>query len=144
MAERWSPKPLVAVRVRAPRPINYEEIMERRKFIRGAGLVSGFLGGVFAGKVVVEKIHTKEVIKEVLPPVEEVDISHLAPESPTSLVLRGNPKPKTYSNQGSNGIGGFLYTNPADYQNRVELSVGKDNRLWIKIGDEWKRVTVDC
>jgi hypothetical protein len=118
--------------------------MERRKFIRGAGLVSGFLGGVFAGKVVVEKIHTKEVIKEVLPPVEEVDISHLAPESPTSLVLRGNPKPKTYSNQGSNGIGGFLYTNPADYQNRVELSVGKDNRLWIKIGDEWKRVTVDC
>jgi hypothetical protein len=117
--------------------------MERRKFIRGAGLLSGFLGGIFAGKVVVEKIHTKEVIKEVLPEIEKVDISHLAPESPTSLVLHGNPKPKTYSNQGSNGIGGFLYTNPADYQNRVELSVGKDNSLWIKNGDAWKRVVTE-
>lgn len=105
--------------------------MERRKFIRGAGLLSGFLGGVFAG------------IKEVLPEVEKVDISHLAPESPTSLVLHGNPKPKTYSNQGSNGIGGFIYTNPADYQNRVELSVGKDNSLWIKSGDAWKRVVTE-
>jgi|LakMenEpi03Aug12_release.lakeMendotaPanAssembly.Ray.scaffolds.fasta_scaffold2392255_1 hypothetical protein len=117
--------------------------MERRKFIRGAGILSGFLGGVFAGKVVVEKIHTKEVIREVLPPVEEVDITHLAPESPTSLVLHGNPKPKTYSNQDSNGIGGFIYNGTSDYQNKVELSVGKDNSLWIRSGDAWKRVVTE-
>ena len=117
--------------------------MERRKFIRGAGIVSGLLGGVFAGKVVVEKIHTKEIIREVLPEVEKVDISHLAPENPTTIVLHGNPKPKTYSNQDSNGIGGFMYTNTNDYQNKVELSVGKDNSLWLKVDGDWKRVVTE-
>jgi hypothetical protein len=117
--------------------------MERRKFIRGAGLVSGLLGGVFAGKVVVEKIHTKEVIREVAKEVPKEDISHLAPENPTTITLHGNPKPKTYGNQDGNGIGGFMYTNTNDYQNKVELSVGKDNSLWIRSGGDWKRVVTE-
>ncbi len=112
--------------------------MERRKFIRGAGIVSGLLGGVFAGKVVVEKIHTKEIIREVLPEVEKVDISHLAPENPTTIVLHGNPKPRY--NQGDNS---FIYSNANDYQNRVELSVGKDNSLWLKVDGDWKRVVTE-
>jgi hypothetical protein len=26
---------------------------------------------------------------------------------------------------------------------QVSMSVGKDNRLWLKIGDNWKRVALD-
>jgi hypothetical protein len=34
---------------------------------------------------------------------------------------------------------GFEFT----HNNKVEMSVGKDDRLWIKVGDEWKRVAVE-
>jgi hypothetical protein len=27
--------------------------------------------------------------------------------------------------------------------NSTTLSVGKDNRLWIKINDEWKRISIE-
>jgi hypothetical protein len=26
---------------------------------------------------------------------------------------------------------------------RVSMTVGKDNRLWLKIGDEWRRVAIE-
>jgi hypothetical protein len=26
---------------------------------------------------------------------------------------------------------------------RVSMTVGKDNRLWMKIGDEWHRVAIE-
>jgi hypothetical protein len=30
-----------------------------------------------------------------------------------------------------------------EYENKVEMSVGKDNRLWVKVNDEWKRVSIE-
>ena len=27
--------------------------------------------------------------------------------------------------------------------NEVSMAVGKDDRLWLKIGDKWKRVALD-
>jgi hypothetical protein len=104
---------------------------ERRNFLRGFGLLGAVIGGAAAAKVVVEH----RVVEE---PKE--DISHLAPENPTTLVLQGNPKPaETLAS--SNGCV-FIPTN-REFQNKVHLSVGKDNRLWIKVGDDWKRVSVE-
>jgi hypothetical protein len=28
--------------------------------------------------------------------------------------------------------------------NELQMSVGKDNRLWIKVNDEWRRVSLDA
>lgn len=102
--------------------------VSRRKFFKGAGLVGLFATGYVGGRVVVEMQEKK--------PVE--DISHLAPENNQHFVLMGNPKPNT-TDTSKLGDGFYLIPN-AEYQNKVEMSVGKDNMLWIKVGDEWKRV----
>lgn len=106
---------------------------QRRNFLKGFGLLGAFVGGAASAKVVVEH----RVIEE-KKPVE--DISHLAPENLTTLVLQGNPKP-VETPASSNGCV-FIPTN-REFQNKVHLSVGKDNRLWIKVGDDWKRVSVE-
>lgn len=113
--------------------------MDRRKFVRGAGLATGVLGGFFAGKEVVERIHTKEIIMEVSKPVE--DISHLKPpESINYLSLQGaygKDEEKPSDNP-------FMITNTnTKVTHRVDMTVGLDNRLWIKVNGEWKRVVVE-
>lgn len=105
---------------------------ERRNFLRGFGLIGAAFSGAAAAKVVVEHRVVEEAKKE--------DISHLAPDNPTTLVLQGNPKPIETTPAPSGYI--FMPTN-REFQNKVHLSVGKDNRLWIKVGDDWKRVSVE-
>jgi hypothetical protein len=113
--------------------------MERRKFLKGAGIVGSLVGGVVAGKTIVEK-HYYET--KYIPPPEQPkeDISHLAPESPTRLVLQGGIKNQTLPQNSSEF---FISNSNVEYKNKVELSVGKDNHLWIKVGEEWKRVVVE-
>lgn len=103
---------------------------ERRKFIKGLSL----FGAVFAGAA------TARVVVEENPKPKE-DISHLAPEEIT-LVLQGQRITPDTEVSGSRGEMMYMELNPT-YANKVHLSVGKDNRLWIKVGEEWKRLTVD-
>ena len=115
--------------------------MNRRKFIRGTGLLGGLLGGVLAGKEVIERIHTKEtIVKEMLPaPVDVADVD-MQPIGTTLLTLQGHsklPEPPKDTN-------GFVFApiNP-QYDLQVGLSVGRDKRLWLKIDNEWRRVALD-
>lgn len=113
--------------------------MDRRKFVRGAGLITGVLGGILAGKEVVERIHTREVIREVSKPVE--DISHLKPpKSINSLTLMG-----AYGEEEEKPVESpFVLSNVnRKVTHKVDMTVGLDNRLWIKVGDDWKRVVVE-
>jgi len=104
----------------------------RREFFRKAGIVGAAIAAPVATTVVVTMPETKK---------ENDDISHLKPEGDMNFVLNGNSKPNTTDNS---KLGSNLYLIPnAEYQNRVEMSVGKDDRLWIKVGDEWKRVAVE-
>lgn len=106
---------------------------DRRKFIKGFGL----FGAVFAGAAT-----AKVVIEEKKPEVE--DISHLAPENPVTLTLQGQKiqkEEKVYHDVYGNRVF-MMHSNP-EFANKVHLSVGKDDRLWIKVGDDWKRVAVD-
>lgn len=96
---------------------------DRRNFIRGFGLFGAVMAGAATAKVVIE---------EKKPEVE--DISHLAPDDPSSLVLCGQRK-KTEPNP-------YVISN-AEFENKVQLSVGKDDRLWIKVNDKWMRVAVE-
>jgi hypothetical protein len=93
------------------------------------------------------------------------DISHLAPRDGIStLHLQGDNRPppppqpvQSWSafNVPSNGdyytVSGYVSSPmlsvgsscPSGEMNRVSLAVGKDDRLWIKVGDTWKRVVVE-
>lgn len=107
---------------------------DRRNFIRGFGLFGAVVAGAATAKVVIE---------EKKPEVE--DISHLEPDNPTTLVLQGGKKvekeEKVYHDVNGNRIF-MLHSNP-EFKNKVHLSVGKDDRLWIKFGDKWHRVAVE-
>ena len=101
----------------------------RRNFIRGAGIIGAFAVGVASYRQVKEMAN------------EHKDISHLAPpQGASTLQINGaygeNPKPQ------SNGNFIFAPMNP-ETTHKVAMTVGKDNRLWMKIGDEWHRVAVE-
>jgi hypothetical protein len=55
-------------------------------------------------------------------------------------MLQGNPKKKEPS--ALEGSPYSVFSN-VEYENKVEMSVGKDNRLWVKVNDEWKRVSIE-
>lgn len=104
---------------------------DRRNFIRGFGLFGAVMAGAATAKVVIE---------EKKPEVE--DISHLAPDDPSSLVLCGQRK-KTEPNPYIISNAEFDIISNAEFENKVQLSVGKDDRLWIKVNDKWMRVAVE-
>ncbi len=90
--------------------------------------------------------------------------AHLAPRDsvPTLMITGDNrppepPKPVVYSD--NNGytmtcstsvynstlsVGSSHGTTcPSDKLNRVSMAVGKDDRLWIKVDDQWRRVALE-
>lgn len=111
----------------------------RRNFLtgsaKGAGIFGAFLGGL-AAPVIVERVVEKQAP---VPKIEPEDISHLAPESQTTLVLQGGVK-KQEPPSNSGYI--FAPTN-VEYTNKVAMSVGKDNHLWIQVDGQWRRVALD-
>ena len=92
-----------------------------------------------AGKEVVERIHTREVIREVSKPVE--DISHLKPPRDNNLLrLMGSYGEEEEKPSNSP----FIISNVnSKVTHKVDMTVGLDNRLWIRVGDDWKRVVVE-
>lgn len=108
---------------------------ERRKFMKGFGLLGAVLAGAATTKVVIEHVDKKEKEKE------KENISHLAPNADATLILQGQKVEKEpVQVQGSS-----FYIQPLnyEYQNKVAMAVGKDDRLWIKVGEEWKRVSIE-
>lgn len=106
---------------------------ERRKFMKGFGLLGAVIAGAATTKVVVEHVEKKEKEKE--------DISHLAPEEGVTIILQGQKIEKEpVQLQGS---GFYIRPMSHEYKNQVSMSVGKDDRLWIKVGEEWKRVSIE-
>jgi hypothetical protein len=106
---------------------------DRRNFIRGAGIIGAFAVGVASYKQMKEMAN------------EHKDISHLAPpEKATTIQITGayGEKPKAPEpTMGQN----MFYINGwnEEVTHRVSMTVGKDNRLWMKIGDEWHRVAIE-
>lgn len=112
----------------------------RRRMLTGTGLVGAFATGFFAPKVIVE-------VKEKLQQPNVEDIRHLAPLSPTTLMLTAdNRTAEEKQKENSPMIGNGFYIQPMEHNketNTVTMSVGKDNRLWIKVDDQWRRVALD-
>ncbi len=117
----------------------------RRNFFKGTGKGAGIAGAFFAGfmaPVVIERVKETKIIQQVEgPKPEPEDLSHLAPESPTTLVLQGGVKKQEPSPPSGNGF--YLAPTNVEYTNKVAMSVGKDNRLWIQVDGQWRRVALD-
>lgn len=105
----------------------------RRSFLKGAGIISAFVVGAASYKQV------KEIANE------NKDISHLAPPSnATTLQINGAygkaPQPEP-------NLGNVYCIAGSDWYSKVThkvaMTVGKDDRLWIKVGDEWRRVALE-
>jgi len=105
----------------------------RREFFRKAGIFGAAIAAPVATTVVVTMPETKK---------ENEDISHLKPEGNSNLVLKGGLSQRPMAPDLR--VDGFALTGlEFTHNNKVEMSVGKDDRLWIKVGDEWKRVAIE-
>lgn len=106
----------------------------RRNFLKGVGIASAFVAGVAAYKQVKDIADNSK------------DIRHLAPPNNAQTIqftgaYGDAPKPEpSYS-----GFGSSYYINGynSEVTHKVAMTVGKDNRLWIKVGDEWRRVALE-
>ncbi len=110
----------------------------RRSFLKGFGLFGALTAGAALGAtpVVVQ-------VKEEEKPVE--DISHLAPESPTTFMLAADNRTAEEKNKNNPYKDSPYMITGLDHKetNRVPMSVGKDNRLWIQVDGKWRRVALD-
>lgn len=122
---------------------------DRRKFIKGFGL----LGVVLSGGAAASVANTHDVLggagasDAISAPVDQLveDISHLAPPSMSvpTLQLTGaygeevKPQPVYPHSQYY-----FIPTNPV-VTHTAKMAVGRDNRLWIDIDGAWRRVAVE-
>lgn len=132
--------------------IQMEKINARRGFLKGFSLLGAAVGGfvatqnAFANTPSPTPIGSSANVERDIGPVE--DIAHLAPLGKTTLVLTADNLPPPPPPPPPPHIPGTITFSPInsgnkETDNRVTLSVGKDNRLWIKIGDQWRRVALD-
>ena len=139
-----------------------EKVNARRGFLKGFGLGAAVIGGFASAStanavsVVGSSVPDSVTKPESVNTVE--DIGHLAPkENATSLVITGDnrppPPPVQYNSDNSfiirdssNWNSRLMLTSsfcPSDELNKVSMAVGKDDRLWIRVGDSWKRVALE-
>jgi len=125
-----------------------EKINDRRRFVKGIGFFAALLGGGVATEATANgsSVDGRNILNSNIAPVGEPvveDISHLAPPgSPPSLQITGayGKKPEP-TNIDSNPY--FIVTNPV-VTHSVAMAVGLDNRLWLKVGEDWKRVALEA
>ena len=122
-----------------------ENVNVRRSFLKGFGLLGAAAGGFlaaqnsFANTPPPSPIGSPTVTERDNGPIE--DIAHLAPLGSTTLRLQANNElPKRVEGNGYVVMTGMW---PSEDDNKVILSVGKDNRLWIKVDDTWRRVALE-
>ena len=110
----------------------------RRGFLKGV-----WITGAAATIALVAKQTQYELSK---PEVEVEDISHLTPENQmvTLTICADNRTSEQKKKEEDRMSGSFYVFSNTHITNTVSMSVGKDNRLWIKIKDVWKRVAIDA
>jgi hypothetical protein len=116
----------------------------RRGFLKGFGLFSA----VVAGTTVPDLTKTnstgmgvRNTDNSVLSPAVD---KALAPSSSSKLTLTADNRPQEAMRINSDGAWGIGTNTPQpEHQNRVAMSVGKDNRLWLQVDGEWRRVALE-
>lgn len=123
-----------------------ENLNVRRNFLKGVSLLGVAAGGFlaaqnsFANTPPPTPIGSPVDVERDIGPVE--DIAHLAPLGRINIHLQANNEPPPKLVVG-NGYVMQPLTMPSENDNKVTLSVGKDNRLWIQVNGTWRRVALD-
>jgi hypothetical protein len=125
--------------------------MERRKFLRNGGLLGAILGATGGAVAMAQQPTVPAAV-----PLPKEDISHLAPPPQAhTLQINGSyptEEEKPYEGMrlgadGSLGIGSYnspyYFSSMPKQTHSVSMTVGKDNRLWMKVGDTWHRVALE-
>ena len=111
----------------------------RRGFLKGFGLLSA----VFAGGTAYNPSPTdsRGAVRSSSDAVRSTPVDqNLAPTTPHHLALVADNTPREAMRINSEGV--MMYGSTTE-QNRVAMSVGRDNRLWIKVDDQWRRVALE-
>lgn len=118
---------------------------DRRSFIRGLGLVGALAGGFAATRItnpgpVVGASDTTSAPSN--HGIKAVDSKLAPPDNAHTLQITGSyGAPESVIEYEPNTIY-FAPTNRT-VTHSVSMTVGRDNRLWMKIGDEWKRIAIE-
>lgn len=128
-----------------------ENVNERRRFVKGIGFFAALLGGGSAAGAAANAaiMGTSNVPNHNIAPISEPvveDISHLAPpENATTIQITGayGKKPEPQSVNSSFGDSYYINWSNEETTHKATMAVGLDNRLWIKVGEEWKRVALE-
>jgi len=117
--------------------------MSRRTFLRGFGLLGVAVAGASAAMA-----NNDPIVVPVPKPIK-TDFAQLAPSDAVSGIISLHSdnrsleeKEAEYNNSQTHGM--VFVSNDFKGTNEVHMAVGKDDRLWLKIGDEWKRVELDA
>ena len=129
-----------------------EKVNGRRQFVKGIGFFAALLGGGAAASAAntYAAVATSNVPNPDIAPVSEPvveDISHLAPpENATTIQITGayGEKPKPIPVQTAYGEAYYINGFNQETTHRATMAVGLDNRLWIKVGEDWKRVALEA
>ena len=123
-----------------------ETVNDRRGFIKGLGLFSAFVGGVGTYNVIKEnkpELDVRDSVDRAVP--QPVDYSLAPPAGAPNIQLTGaygdTNVPLEMTPRGTGSIHYFNTQNTIT--NKVHMAVGRDDRLWIKVGDEWRRVALE-
>lgn len=139
-----------------------ENVNARRSFLKGFGLFGAAAGGFLAVQNPIANTPPPTPIgsptgsEHGVGPSE--DIAHLAPLGKTTLQLSADntpPPPPPPAPTGGLFVDGFTTVGSSllypsilsgglnETDNKVTLSVGKDNRLWIQVNGTWRRVALE-
>jgi hypothetical protein len=117
--------------------------MSRRTFLRSFGLLGVAVAGATAAMANTEPVAVPT------PEPTKKDFTHLAPSDAVSGIISLHSdnrsleeKEDEYNNSQTHGM--VFVSNDFKGTNEVHMAVGKDDRLWIKVDDEWKRVALDA
>lgn len=121
--------------------------MNSRRGFFGSMLRMGVGGAAVAAVPATVYVATKELPATKASPKE--DISHLAPpEGAHTLQIMGaygEPKKQEqlFTEDGTRLNSYYIMGNQV-HTHSVSMTVGRDNRLWMKVGDEWRRVALEA
>lgn len=122
----------------------------RRNFVKGIGLLSVlFAGSAHAGAQNANPVLAGTGVPDTDSGAVGQALNDLAPpadaEFPVFTIMGRYGEEKQQETPLGHLNGNTLYfvpdNRPATHS--VHMTVGKDNRLWIKVNDEWKRVAIE-
>jgi len=115
----------------------------RRGFLKGFGLLSAIAAGGVTHSA--SAASAGGAVRSASDPVRSVVVDQsLAPSSSSNLTLTADNHPQEAMRINSDGAWGIGVSTPQpEQQNRVTMSVGKDNRLWLQVDGEWRRVALE-